>query len=451
MAITRAQQVRQMLREGTDPRIVPEEFALAPILAETEDTDDAGLDMSPFLYDDFQQRARPGFNFPFAKELGLAGLTAAKKLPPVQFIGKVLSGLGSFRPSRSSKLGLFGRSETLADFFQAMRDQKAREDAAARGLEKQRSQAMQAMRSDQAYGGNQGGGNQGGGNIEGSVSRGGTDDTAGTPFKEGGDVRQGYFLGKVVKKAKRAVKKIVKSPVGKLGLGALILGAGGGFKPDGFLRNKALPFLLENKGLALAAGLISAPFFMGQEDEGQQVASMGSVGGQIDPRAYTDPYSVLFPAFKSEGGPLDEKMNELLKAFETYKKMGGTLSYEDFSKIFAAENFAEGGDVEPVAKKTMPLLDMGGQEMDLRAEGGFVPIGRMEKADDVPARLSKNEFVFTADAVRNAGDGDVDKGAEVMYNMMKNLEAGGDVSEESQGLEGARKMFQTSQRLEEVL
>ena len=122
------------------------------------------------------------------------------------------------------------------------------------------------------------------------------------------------------------------------------------------------------------------------------------------------------------------------------------------AKDFRARAFvAEGGKPEPVAKKTMPLLDMGGKEMDLRAEGGFVPIGRMEKADDVPARLSKNEFVFTADAVRNAGDGDVDKGAEVMYNMMKNLEAGGEVSEESQGLEGARKMFQTSQRLEEVL
>ena len=109
------------------------------------------------------------------------------------------------------------------------------------------------------------------------------------------------------------------------------------------------------------------------------------------------------------------------------------------------------GSKEPVAKKTMPLLDMGGKEMDLREDGGFVPIGRMEKADDVPARLSKNEFVFTADAVRNAGDGNVDKGAEVMYNMMKNLESGGDVSEESQGLSGAREMFQTSKRLEEVL
>jgi hypothetical protein len=114
--------------------------------------------------------------------------------------------------------------------------------------------------------------------------------------------------------------------------------------------------------------------------------------------------------------------------------------------------YAEGGNVkEPVAKDTMPLLDMNGMEKDYRADGGFVPIGRMERADDVPARLSKNEFVFTADAVRNAGDGDIDKGAEVMYNMMKNLEAGGDISEESQGLNGARDMFQTSKRLEEVL
>ena len=131
--------------------------------------------------------------------------------------------------------------------------------------------------------------------------------------------------------------------------------------------------------------------------------------------------------------------------------------FDYFAPRFAGSEFdfyaAEGGQAkkEPVAKKVMPLLDMGGMEKDYRAEGGFVPIGRMEKADDVPARLSKNEFVFTADAVRNAGDGDVDKGAEVMYNMMKNLEAGGDVSEESQGLEGARRMFQTSQRLEEVL
>ena len=96
-------------------------------------------------------------------------------------------------------------------------------------------------------------------------------------------------------------------------------------------------------------------------------------------------------------------------------------------------------------------MDLGGQEKDYRDEGGFVALGGEERADDVPARLSKNEFVFTADAVRNAGGGDIDKGSEVMYNVMKNLEAGGDVSEETQGLDGAREMFQTSQRLEEVL
>ena len=149
----------------------------------------------------------------------------------------------------------------------------------------------------------------------------------------------------------------------------------------------------------------------------------------------------------------------LFKGFKTMYSVDPNMAKENeaykdkfdiFEKVYK-QKFQEGGKAEPVAKKVMPLLDMGGMEKDYREEGGFVPIGRMEKADDVPARLSKNEFVFTADAVRNAGDGDVDKGAEVMYNMMKNLEAGGDVSEESQGLKGAREMFQTSQRLEEVL
>jgi len=97
------------------------------------------------------------------------------------------------------------------------------------------------------------------------------------------------------------------------------------------------------------------------------------------------------------------------------------------------------------------LMDLGGMEKDYRAEGGFVPIGKAEKADDVPARLSVNEFVFTADAVRNAGGGDIDKGAEIMENMMKNLEQGGQVSEESQGMQGAQQMFETSERLSEVI
>ena len=68
------------------------------------------------------------------------------------------------------------------------------------------------------------------------------------------------------------------------------------------------------------------------------------------------------------------------------------------------------------------LMNLGGKELDLRG-GGFVPMGKKEKADDVPARLSKNEFVFTADAVRAAGGGSVQKGADLMYDTMKKLEA----------------------------
>ena len=79
-----------------------------------------------------------------------------------------------------------------------------------------------------------------------------------------------------------------------------------------------------------------------------------------------------------------------------------------------------GGDLQGM--KDGGIMDLGGKEMDLRG-GGFVPIGKKERADDVPARLSKNEFVMTADAVRAAGGGSVNKGAQRMYDLMNNLEA----------------------------
>jgi hypothetical protein len=241
--------------------------------------------------------------------------------------------------------------------------------------------------------------------------------------------RQMYFLGKLVKKATRAVKKIAKSPIGKAALlgGALYFGGGGaggfsGLLKKGLLKKGATEFTLANLSPMKAIGLASlgSAFLTPEEEEDDPYR-----GPDIDiANIRANPYNFLAPRFTGT----------------TFAADGGLMriGYQEGSK-------------EPVASKTMPLLDMDGKEMDLRDNGGFVPIGRMEKADDVPARLSKNEFVFTADAVRNAGDGDVDKGAEVMYNMMKNLESGGEVSEESQGLQGAREMFQTSKRLEEVL
>ena len=127
---------------------------------------------------------------------------------------------------------------------------------------------------------------------------------------------------------------------------------------------------------------------------------------------------------------------------------GGVEVLKDILKVNQQRPYAMGGRI---GRAEGGIMDLGGMEKDYRAEGGFVPIGREEKADDVPARLSVNEFVFTADAVRNAGGGDIDQGAKVMENMMKHLEAGGQVSEESQGMAGARDMFEVSERLSEVI
>jgi hypothetical protein len=91
--------------------------------------------------------------------------------------------------------------------------------------------------------------------------------------------------------------------------------------------------------------------------------------------------------------------------------------------------FAYGPDQTAEAAGIMGQLPVrnngaGVKELDLRDSGGFIPpVGVKEKADDIPAMLSNNEFVMTADAVRAAGGGSVEKGAQVMYDQMKNLES----------------------------
>jgi len=266
--------------------------------------------------------------------------------------------------------------------------------------------------------------------------------------------RQMYGLGKLVKKVTRSVKKIAKSPIGKAALLYTGLGGLGSLAQGGsFFTNFANPLSqIKSVGSIFAKGgldNIMARTGLGefvQAGPGKAVLEKNFLG-----KVLTSPTALISAGSAIAGLLTPEQESEAQKiADETGIDIAEIRANPD--KYLARRFRAEGGSMdEPVAKKTMPLLDMDGQEMDLRAEGGFVPIGRMEKADDVPARLSKNEFVFTAEAVRNAGEGDVDKGAEVMYNMMKNLESGGEVSEESQGLEGAREMFQTSQRLEEVI
>jgi len=282
--------------------------------------------------------------------------------------------------------------------------------------------------------------------------------------------RQGYKLGKLVKKFKRGAKKLIKSPFGKAallytGLGGLgNLASGASFfsnfaSPTAFLNKANLANIFSGQGLGNIASRIGLGTMKSVKNPITDTVMRKFTPNMLG-KILTSPGGIitatsLLPLLGLGTGDETEEEAKQLIADNT------GLNFDELrpqgAMRFAADGglmrlgYQEGGDAEPVAKKTMPLIDMDGKEKDYRETGGFVDMGRMEKADDVPARLSKNEFVFTADAVRNAGDGDIDKGAEVMYNMMKNLEAGGDVSEESQGMDGARRMFQTSQRLEEVL
>jgi len=115
------------------------------------------------------------------------------------------------------------------------------------------------------------------------------------------------------------------------------------------------------------------------------------------------------------------KRKELMENFGLSLEEANNLIKEAVAQI--RDKKADGG----MPTGIMRLNQAGVKERDYREDGGFVPVGIKEKADDVPAMLSKNEFVFTADAVRGAGNGDVEKGAQRMYKIMKTLENGGTV------------------------
>jgi len=125
--------------------------------------------------------------------------------------------------------------------------------------------------------------------------------------------------------------------------------------------------------------------------------------------------------------------------FKTLGKLGGADRSSTFPNLFkilkdpskfpkdakALKEFinlrmkkAKGGIMDIPVRRN----EAGVQELDMRSSGGFIPIGVKEKADDVPAMLSKNEFVLTADAVRGIGGGSVEKGSEKLYNLMKTAE-----------------------------
>jgi len=286
--------------------------------------------------------------------------------------------------------------------------------------------------------------------------------------------RQGYFLGKLVKSVKKGVKglakgvkKFAKSDLGKVALlGAAAFGIPGtqfggllgrasigGAAPSIFGKSGGISALLsgaKGPGAAMSdsfgmakKGNAFSKFFGGEATLGKTLAVQGAgtlIGGLM--------------AKAEEGDEEAVAATRNVDALRSYLTKGArNLGYSEseINKIVednvaeytsAAGGYAEGGRVnysmgspEQNAVRAAGIMNLplnqnpaGVTELDLRETGGFIPpVGVKEKADDIPAMLANNEFVFTADAVRGMGDGDVNKGAQRMYDMMRKLEKGGRV------------------------
>ena len=165
---------------------------------------------------------------------------------------------------------------------------------------------------------------------------------------------------------------------------------------------RALPKIVQEQLLAggiTAGASVLASYFQGdfrEQEEGETIedylaARKDVVGKQM--RIYMDNYYANDPEYSA----LDDAGK---------------------NAFVARYNVRDGG----MPTGIMRTNKAGVMERDYRDKGGFVPVGVKEKADDVPAMLSKNEFVMTANAVRGAGNGSIEKGAQRMYDTMKKLE-----------------------------
>ena len=304
---------------------------------------------------------------------------------------------------------------------------------------------------------------------------------------QGGVARQAYGLGSLVRKITRPIKKILKSDVGKAALlygAGTYLGGTKAFSGGGdlsFMDRLRNPALLKNlvytddkfspfKGITAATALTSLLSKDEEEDEDlDQISSREDKSGLREQMATYKPFRFELQSpyrLAANGGRIGYEEGGNINPADLPMSREGLPTYEDIEtgeeveypyenkerssapdidaelfqmyldaigsgKIPRSTTFDQykelmGETASMGPERTMAneggLMSLGGNEMDLRG-GGFVPLGAREKADDVPARLSKNEFVFTADAVKAAGGGDVDRGANLMYKTMKNLES----------------------------
>ena len=266
---------------------------------------------------------------------------------------------------------------------------------------------------------------------------------------DGGRVK--YGLGSLVKSVKKAVKGVVKGVKDNPVLAAAALN----FAPMLIPRGSTKPFF----GIGSLQGSVKT--------FGNPLSFLGLSGDKEGPGAALDALKIggagaVITGLLSEREQLSEndpdfserraQVNDQLKVqFSRLYPQGEAESDTDYdvritAMVEAADdstvdvgNMAEGGRamkamgdsasenaMQAAGIEGLPLREnsKGVKEVDLRETGGFIPpVGVKEKADDIPAMLSNNEFVFTADAVRAAGGGSVNKGAQRMYDLMKNLES----------------------------
>tara|TARA_Y100001973_G_scaffold14036_1_gene20096 strand:- start:3737 stop:4903 length:1167 start_codon:yes stop_codon:yes gene_type:complete len=255
-------------------------------------------------------------------------------------------------------------------------------------------------------------------------------------------------VGKAVKGVAKGVKKFAKSDLGKA---AILAGVGFGIPGTSFgglfgraSFGGAAKGLFGHSGIGPTFSALKGSMFPGATEATDAVLSkkakgtlasfaIGSLGSAAlsaaeaggldtsDPNAQVDLESLqnyLSTGYKNlNPNATDEEVNLFVQENTSeYRAMGGRIGYAMGSDELVEQ--ASGIEGLPIN-----INSRGIKELDLRKTGGFVPpVGVKEKADDIPAMLSNNEFVFTADAVRAAGGGSVDKGAQIMYDTMKRLE-----------------------------
>ena len=274
--------------------------------------------------------------------------------------------------------------------------------------------------------------------------------------------RAQYGLGSIVRSVKKAVKGVTKGikDFAKSDAGKLALLAAGAYGLGGakFLGGQGI--FATGQGLSRFANLANIPSAIGGvlnlsgaktgTDAALDALKVGGAGAVI---------TGLLAAKERQPGESDmdfaqrqaQVRDQLDVQFRRLYPQGGNESDEDYNIRISAlvegaddqtvpvGEMADGGRVmramgdsasdnavQAAGIEGLPLRQnsKGVKEIDLRKTGGFIPpVGVKEKADDIPAMLSNNEFVFTADAVRAAGGGSVNKGAQRMYDLMKNLES----------------------------